>query len=420
MRSRTFDLEGRMAFPDFVLKVSEPVPGHFTYQYQGGNPVRIGPFDTGTMLDWKGPRYAVKSCDHTRLRCVPDGPTSAIIGGQVHESLGFDNAMFWIYQGKPRQPTQTSISTTSSFAGPDWFALIHDLNEQLEKNSPREFFLAEMLIEYKIFADALKLLINPSRGIKSLLTLGKRLSFDGPLGKMRTISKNTSKAYLGYSFGVKPALNDIASLFSAHDRVHKRMKYFRENAGKWTSVSSRMVIPSNVSHTAWPAVTFSQLLRLKTEEKFVLAVASCQAKVKRYFSAQDVWQAYYEYFALGDVIQLGWELIPFSFVLDWFTNTQERIDDCLRPFRLSAPFTHVKDFCFSKKEVHHQKLYCSWGDKSGFGNWALDDWTPFCDYYTERYQRFTSVPETSGVVDLSTLGLFHKITSGALVLSKLR
>jgi hypothetical protein len=324
--------------------------------------------------------------------------------------------------GGHASPSMSSVNSASAFHGPDWFALIHQFREQIEKMSPRDFFLGEMLIEYKIFVDAFKLLINPTSGIKSLIQLGKRLRFDTNLGKINRLSRSVATGYLGYNFGVKPAVHDIKSTFFAHRKIARRISFLREHAGQWIPVRVQLVVPSSVTDPVWPIdPPVFMSLRKKIMEKKVVASVSALARVKRDFSQQDVWRAYSDYFGLRDVLQLGWELIPFSFVIDWFTNFQERIDNSLRPLRSGSPFCAIKDLCFTRKEILHERSFTSpLGWYSAFGMTStLNEWTPTADYFSTSYQRTLQIPNTSGIVDLSVLGTFHAITAGALIMQLL-
>lgn len=399
--------------------------GNISTSYPTAYDTVAGKVDSGSIDDLKGPKNAVKPCVHTRVITSPDGPTELSWGSGdstvTFTSQGFGKSLLWRIMSAKEDPTSISSRTTESdFHNPDWFALIHEFNEHVDKISPREFFLGEMLYEYEIFVDALKFLINPTSGIKTLLKLGRKLGRQARLGQVASISRSAASGYLGYTFGVKPAVHDVRSTLDAHRKIARRIAFLKEHAGQWIPVKVRIKIPSSVTDLGWPSDPTFMSLRKKCIEKYTMASISANVQVKRNFSQRDVWRAYSEYFGLGDVLQLAWELVPFSFVIDWFTNFQERIDASLRPLRAGSPFCAIKDLCFTQKQVLHERSFTSPnGFYSALGKYStLSEWTPTCDYFTSSYHRMLRVPNTSGVVDLSTLGLFHAITGGALVLQR--
>jgi hypothetical protein len=138
---------------------------------------------------------------------------------------------------------------------------------------------------------------------------------------------------------------------------------------------------------------------------------------------QEAWKYYLQSFGLDKVVGLLWELVPFSFVLDWFTNAQERINSLSGNMFVDSPFTAFKRFTVSIKDIERQTHYClpNFQESThGMNTWDKPT-KPFAVLETlqTRYQRLLKIPSTSGVVDLRNLGLFHAISGGALVIQRL-
>jgi hypothetical protein len=245
---------------------------------------------------------------------------------------------------------------------------------------------------------------------------------NGKLGVLKNLSKETASKYLGFTFGVKPAVGDIRSIINAHKRIEKRIAYLNSNAGSWVPIRVLRIFPSEISDPSFPTPPFLRTFRRVVKESYRVATITCKAKLRRSFDEQDLWQAYRDYFGLNQILQLAWELVPFSFVIDWFTNFQERIDSVLRPFDAKPVYTHIKDMCCTIRDVHTEEILVSPGfyHPSFSAYSTLTDWTPIATRSVKTYNRSIRVPDTSGVVDLSSLGTFHAVTGGALVIQRLR
>jgi len=429
-----------------VVSNSHSIPPTKTYSYPTAYDYPIGTHRVGEISDIvgrlgkrrpKGPDLHglsfVHPCDHSHSVLSFHGPrelsftqtndshiTTAI------ESQGFQDRLLDQFCGL-RSNNWSGIAksyTASDFYGPDWFAIIDELEEQTYRLMPQEFFLGEFLIEYEIFADALKLLINPTSGIRSLLKLFKLLKRKPKtLYEMSSISSSAASGYLGYTFGVKPAIKDIRSILSAHLLVSARLDYLRANAGGWVPVRVRKNLPCSVSDIAFPSdwEYFTPTVRLRCPSKRTLVSAGCMGRVHRQIQPYEFWTAYSQYFGLNNVLGLAWELVPFSFVVDWFTNTQERINHLFRS-RADSPYQQLRNFYFTKKTELVETAYCSplfyYPPLSAYSD--LTDWTPFATKRTVEYHRTLFVPSTSGFVDLRNLGSFQAITGGALVLQRVR
>lgn len=304
----------------------------------------------------------------------------------------------------------------------DWFALVDSFQESLDQFVPSSMLLGETLIEHRIFFDAFKILVNPSSALKTLLSFGRRRIKQ--IGRLPTkqavkvISKDIADANLGYQFGVKPAISDIVSILNAHRKVASRMEFLARNGGRYIPVRVRQVLPGGYTNPALPTLASGEQSHLGWYAKDYSSVATigCYARVREDLNWMSTWTAYLQYFGINKIAGLGWELIPFSFILDWFTNFQERINTETR-LRVGGPFTEIRGLWSSVKKDKTEELL-----------W-VPGYNPYMQHYYSspgsrttaairritEYSRDTTIPDQSGVVDLSSLGLFH-YTSGASIL----
>jgi hypothetical protein len=279
---------------------------------------------------------------------------------------------------------------------------------------PSSTILGESIVENGIFVDAFKLLLNPSRSILVFLDLLKKsLRKKTNLGTLGAVAKTASNLGLGYQFGIAPAIEEIRNVIGAHHKVQSRLAYLRSNVGGYVPVRARMVIPSTVSNST---VNTTKIL---CDSKETIGCISALAKIRSDIDFIEDWQAYVQYFGLHKFIGLAWELIPFSFVVDWFTNAQEYVNKFTTP-KFGSPFYNIRNICHSKKTELRESLWIPPNFYfSEDASYLLGtDPVNVGSCHTTTYTRSPGLPKTSGSIDFTRLGTFQKILGGALLIQK--
>jgi hypothetical protein len=331
---------------------------------------------------------------------------------------------YWAQSGFPPDPLLYLSSlgkdyTAAPFITPDWFSLLDSFNEACDSFIPSNFFLGEDIVENDIFVDAFKIVLNPSNAIKVLLKHFSRDRFlrKKTLGEIARLSRTAANTDLTFEFGIAPAINDIKAALSAHSKVERRLKYLNDHAGKYVPVRVRRDFVSPISDTRR---TDPNSYSLICSDKRTTGCIGSYGRVREDLNWKDTYAAYAQYFGLNKIIGLAWELIPFSFVVDWFTNAQERINSLTR-FRIGGPFTQFVGFSCSFKTQLVEEYIWTPHNSVGFEFSWIEPTSPvtLARVKTSSYDRYLSIPETSGVVDLSSLGLFQLVTGGSLLIQRL-
>lgn len=306
--------------------------------------------------------------------------------------------------------------SSSAFYEPDWFALLDSWHENCNNLMPSSSLLGESIVENAIFIDAFKTLINPSHLLKVFLREGKKIAKrKSTLGQVSQVLRTSSNTFLGYNFGVKPAISQIVDLFGAHRKVERRLEFLRSNVGGYVPVRARTKIPSTFSN---PAVTGSSP-KILCDSKETIGVISALAKVRPDLDFVQDWKAYMQYFGLHRSLELAWELVPFSFVVDWVTNAGDYISKYCRP-NFASPFYNIRNICHSKKTVLTESLWIP--DGMLFPETAsnlVGGPVKIGSWITTNYTRRPGLPQTSGSVDFTRLGTFHAIASGSMLIQKI-
>lgn len=343
-----------------------------------------------------------------------------------------------------------STVASRSYNGVDWFSLMSEFNEGLDNLVPNSFFSGETLMEGGIFIDALKLIVNPKRAVLGFFTnVRKRHLHRRSLGELDLYYKNLVKkftrsdrdevlsmgrdfgipksillegtnAHLLYKFGVKPAIQDIRHTLDAHSQVDARLKDLSSFAGRYFPIRVRKTTSKEeypYGPNPHPGVV-SEVLHVSSQ-KCVSSIFG-MGRVRVDINEASKWRAYAEYFGLNKIVGTAWELIPFTFVVDWFTNAQERINDLTRIRLGESPFMNVTSIGHSVKRMFTtDMIYYPGFDSTDSTTWFVPrSPTPLFQVETVEYVRSPTIPDTSGVIDLSTLGLFHGVTTAELIIQR--
>lgn len=382
------------------------------------NPFEVHPCTHNrTLVDWKGLSGATATLE------LSSGDHRNVYVYQQHSALAYVDEFLSSSLSESFLTDGVSGNYSSSgYVIPDWFAIQDSFREACDSFIPNNMLLGETMIEYGILADVIKIAINPTRILPSFIKLVKAYGLEkSNLGRIRRTLKDVSRGTLSYSFAVKPALTDIASIIDANRKVRNRLDYLVGHGGKYVPVRVRKDFHSSFSNTDLDAVspTLNQALRKQCTDKFVRGTAGGWGRVREELNYSEAWKAYQQYFGLSKVIGLAWELIPFSFVLDWFTNAQERINYLTR-FSTGSPFTEFRGITYSMKQITREAVHQMPGYNPVLQAYVVSPNKPFPLFTIEKsnYERYLNIPSTSGVVDMSTLGLFHAITGGALLVQR--
>jgi hypothetical protein len=280
--------------------------------------------------------------------------------------------------------------------------------------------LGESIYENGIFFDAFKIMLNPTSAARVLCRRLKKVYKRGmTLGGLRKTTKDGANAYLGYQFGVRPAINEVRNALSAHANVSNRLAYLRRNTGGFVPIRVRSELSSPVVNTSFSGKPDGSLV-LQCDHRKVTATIGAWAKVREDLNYESSWQAYVQYFGLHKVVGLAWELVPMSFVIDWFLDVEDFINKTMTP-RFSNPFYNIRGICHSVKEETKLSLYAMPLAYLGSGlGWVVEPNEPYKlgSKTTSVYTRLPSLPTSSGFVDFSNLGLFHGTTLGIMLLQK--
>jgi len=382
-----------------------------------------------TGYEWV--KYPAMPCTHTKSTVDHLHKPFSVVGRyDVPDYLlssvtnYLDVAAFWhqVYSGSVSHSNLLLIDNAFSldaYSEIDWTSIRDSFLEALDSIVATSFFFGESAVESGIYFDAIKLLINPSSSIKTLLKVCKKYYKKGRvLGSLKGLLRGTSSGIVQYKFAIEPAIQNVRDALSAHQVVSQRMDYLRKHKGQFVPIRVGRKFSSDFSNDSISNPSSGYTLYKHVSERTAIGRASCLARVREDVSLLKPWQAYLEYFGVNKVVGLAWELIPFSFVIDWFTNAQERINSLTR-IRVSNPFSEIININYSQKFLTKYDLKVNFGSTCpgiAGGQIPVEFRGPHTvgNIISSSYQRGLMPFDTTGVWSPSNLGVGHAITSGAL------
>lgn len=148
--------------------------------------------------------------------------------------------------------------------------------------------------------------------------------------------------WLWWNFGAMPLVSDIKKLLNLTGTVYRRLEHLkrvnkRDVTITWKGVWDRPDTPTAVSSGEGGQYMLSVPFAPCIEWEVIKVRVNIRAHYDLDLSGSDVFlQGMVAALGLNNPAQIVWEAIPFSFVVDWFTNAQEWLEDNIdtaQPFK---------------------------------------------------------------------------------------
>lgn len=248
----------------------------------------------------------------------------------------------------------------------------------------------------------------------SLMTIGQTLSMVkkpfGGLAKLKKISKDASlsnllrtgsSAYLEYRYGWLNFKRDIEAISNVWQEVRRHMEFLEKTVHKFTSLSQRVTD----SYDASSLCTFKSLGSDQTGSVLlylsqVTRTACFSLDVKRDEASLTIGRMDHVLRRLGtgELAEALWDLVPWSFVVDWFTH----INRFVRQAPILWNSADLRRMGYSVKTEHHGYVKTRYSGYSSFSGWSPAAWSTHETQVVQRmYQRTAGFPPSC-----SSVGLF--------------
>lgn len=178
-----------------------------------------------------------------------------------------------------------------------------------------------------LIATLLKGARQPLRTLVDLATqVGRKRQLD-MIGQysVRQLFDDASAGWLTWRYGVRPLISDIKSAVAAYNA--KRKLVYRHSKRPTASYSHAYALPLKLTTRGDRPETFSvgDSLLDQTERARYVVTTDYEYESMGILLREDL-----GLLGVEDAVKVAWELVPFSFVLDWFINVSQwlnAIDD---------------------------------------------------------------------------------------------
>jgi hypothetical protein len=172
------------------------------------------------------------------------------------------------------------------------------------------------------------------RGLANVLPLERTAyawkGFQKALKGLRRASRRFASAYLAYQFGIAPLLSDLKKSKNYLDKIANDFRRFATDSNQHKSIVLSAPMPWSAVTSGSGTVTRTQLrVTFPAQQRYTLTY-----RYKRFLADTFVDKVQFLALKLGftDLAEIAWELIPYSFIVDWFVDTSgllQLIDDSL-------------------------------------------------------------------------------------------
>jgi hypothetical protein len=390
-------------------------------------------YEVGRKVDKNGVPIT-HTVDHIVEKMKPnDADTQAFLGlgsgGHFYSDYYIGSAVHINACRQNPNPYGMSYTGTHSIAGDvDWVSLKDAFYEACDTYLQPSFLIGEDIAESDVFVEAFKTILNPSRAVRNLVKFLKphRLPTRSSFGDAVAYARKLSDASLSYNFGIKPAIEDVKSLLDAHKSVRDKLRFLRENKGKFVrfGVKQKHKAYNAPNLPSGPYTSASDVYKVYDGLSTNIGRISAYGRVRNDINTKGDWTAYAQYFGIEHIVGLAWELIPYSFLVDWVTNAQERLRNLTR-LHFGGPFSEITGLSASLKETVETSVIVTPGYiATGWYNralWFYDITKPFPVAYGhfQRYRRWLLPPDESTIFTPGDGKFFHFLTGGSLLVQKL-
>lgn len=278
-------------------------------------PTLCAPFEPciESFTDDPSPARVWKPCSHNSVKVVEfvnpsviqtsDGfvdPPGGLADARIFPNGGFNTGRFygWADESHP------SLS-------PAEFEAI-SLDKVAMDCSRSSLNLAEMIATYK---ETVKLFSKPARFLDHATRMGVPVS-RRPLKELRHALDSASKTWLAGTYGYLPLISSLKELVPLCTRPRESMARLKVPLKKdirqaTSSSGSSQRLPDT------PARSCTLHVEVEVQRRRLVQVTG---DINPTFFAMNLANQLATYLGLNDFGRTAWELVPYSFVVDWFTN----------------------------------------------------------------------------------------------------
>jgi hypothetical protein len=369
-------------------------------------------YTSSSITDDIGPTRKSKPCSHTRTEWdfVSIPRDAEAYNDHISNSGSFSDEVLTLEQAALGRVYNPSVDYSI-----DWDQGLRNLYDNATGRMPEGASLLVNIIEISDLKNLVGSLWTP---IQSLVrSLGKK-SF-----------KDLSNIYLAKEFGLDNVLRDFKAFVNTWSRVNEKLSFLELNNNKSLRLGARCPVSFEETFPSLPAIiddgyggsTYDNTgLYAKFVDTKIVANVSCNALI-RLRTERAILNGLISALGLDRPLHVLWEVIPFSFVIDWFlpvADLVDKFDTNLTDVGRMAPLSELTDFTHSLK-IDRYVTYDFYQNCSGpYASSSVSGPYPAggCRYTT--YDRWTGFPPVGGFTAPNGWNLRRTALSAALIVQR--
>lgn len=213
------------------------------------------------------------------------------------------------------------IEVKSTLGSPAWAFRLNEIAYETKGSPPPPSLLPGLAEAYKAAVEQFPK--QADNNIANFIEIGQAV-FGALHGDLDSIPTTLSGLWMWYRYAYSTSRSDVQQAMSYYERLKAGVELGRKYHGKVT-VDTASVDNVEVRWSGYIALDMDDMAQLM---------------------AHRLWSA-----GLEPSLYVGWDLVPFSFVVDWFLDVGDKLEDAQAEEHYYADY-NISDSCYS---VHYQQ-----------------------------------------------------------------
>jgi hypothetical protein len=200
-----------------------------------------------------------------------------------------------------------------SMPSPDWNSLVSQVADGLDGSLSASTNMLENLVQLR---STLRMFRNPFGLLNARWSRSRKT--------LRELSKTSSNVWLEYRYGWLNFFRDFEAIASCLERASSHIKYLQQTRSSWASIGRRSIETASYQVTSPNLGDVVNALSITMSDPVVTRTCAFSLDILRGKAFSILSRGHYvmDQLKFTDLYSALWDLLPFSFVVDWFIDIQ--------------------------------------------------------------------------------------------------